>query len=82
MCHKTAGLVANTLERSGIATVTIGTMHKPLERVPRAIVTRYVNAPVGPPGDRQTQHDVIARALNLLRCAVEPTLEVAGERTQ
>jgi hypothetical protein len=45
MCHKTASLVANALEAGGIATVVIGTMHKPLEAVARAVVTHHINAP-------------------------------------
>lgn len=66
MCHKTAGLVANALEHAGFATVVVGTMHKPLEVVPRAVVTRYINAPVGPPENGAIHHEVIAEALNLL----------------
>jgi len=75
MCHKTASLVANALERAGIATVVIGTMHKPLQVVPRAVVTRYINAPVGPAGDARTHRQVIAEALDLLQYATEPRLQ-------
>lgn len=75
MCHKTAGLVANALEEAGIATVTIGTMHKPMEVVPRAIVTRYVHAPIGPPGAGPTHRRIVEQALNLLRHATEHRVE-------
>lgn len=75
MCHKTASLVANELECANVATVVIGTMHKPLERVPRAIVTRSVDAPVGPPGDAPFQRHVVERALRLLTTAMERTHE-------
>ena len=81
MCHKTAGLVANALEHAGVATVVVGTMHKPLEAVPRAVVTRYINAPVGPPGDTKTQHHVAATALNLLQSAKERRMESIGIRS-
>ena len=67
MCHKTAGLVANALEHAGVATVVVGTMHKPLEVVPRAVVTRYINAPIGPPKSAAIHHEVIAEALSLLQ---------------
>ena len=75
MCHKTAGLVANALESTGIATVVIGTMHKPLENVPRAIVTPYVGAPVGPAKDTTVQRDTIVRALHLLTSATGHTVQ-------
>jgi len=79
MCHKTAGLVANALERAGIATVVIGTMHKPLETVPRAVVTRYINAPIGAPKNAATHHEVVTMALNLLQQA-EHRVETIAER--
>jgi aspartate/glutamate racemase len=75
MCHKTAGLVANALEFAGIATVVIGTMHKPLEDVPRAVHTPFINAPIGPPGDKQIQRNVIEHALHLLTFATVHTVE-------
>lgn len=82
MCHKTAGLAARALEAAGIATVIIGTMHKPMESVPRAVVTPYVGAPVGPPGDEAMHREVVERALHLLRHAEEHTVESAGRREQ
>ena len=78
MCHKTAGLVANALEHAGVATVVVGTMHKPLEVVPRAVVTRYINAPVGPPKNAATYHEVIGEALNLLQRAEHRVATIGG----
>ena len=66
MCHKTAGLVANALESSGIATVVIGTLHEPLQKVPRSLVTPYRDAPCGPPGDNATHRAVLLQAMSLL----------------
>jgi hypothetical protein len=77
MCHKTAGLVARGFEEAGIATVIVGTMHKPMESVPRAVVTRYIDAPVGPPGDAAMHREIVARALHLLRYADSHTVEDA-----
>lgn len=78
MCHKTAGLVARGFEEAGIPTVIVGTMHKPMESVPRAVVTRYIDAPVGPPGDAAMHREIVARALHLLRYADSHTVEDAG----
>lgn len=82
MCHKTAGLAARALESAGIATVVIGTMHKPMESVPRAVVTPYVGAPVGPAGDTEMHREIVARALQLLRNAESHTVESAGRKAQ
>lgn len=81
MCHKTAGLVARGLEEAGIATVVIGTMHKPMEMVPRAVVTRYIDAPVGPPGDSAMHSDIVEHALHLLQHADSHTVtsNIAGK---
>jgi len=82
MCHKTAGLVAGGLENAGIATVIIGTMHKPMESVPRAVVTRYINAPVGLPADLAMHREVVGHALHLLQHADSHTVEDAGRRDE
>lgn len=82
MCHKTAGLVARGLEEAGIATAIIGTMHKPMESVPRALVTRYIDAPVGLPGDSAMHREVVEHALHLLQQADSHTVEDAGRRDQ
>ena len=82
MCHKTAGLVAGGLEAAGIATVIIGTMHKPMESVPRAVVTRYIDAPVGLPGDSRMHREVVEHALHLLQHADRHTVEDAGRRDE
>lgn len=75
MCHKTASLVANALESTGIATVIIGTLRKPLENAPRALITPFVNAPIGPPGEKRVQLSVVESALRLLTSASTPTIE-------
>lgn len=82
MCHKTAGLVARGLEEAGIATVIIGTMHKPMESVPRAVVTRYIDAPVGLPGDSAMHREVVEHALHLLQHADSHAVENAGRRDE
>ena len=74
MCHKTAGLVANALESSGIATVVIGTLHQPLQSVPRSLVTPYRDAPCGPPGDNAIHRAVLLHAMSLLY-RTRPTME-------
>lgn len=82
MCHKTAGLVARGLEEAGIATVIVGTMHKPMQSVPRAVVTRYIGAPVGLPKDSATHREIVAHALHLLQHADAHAVEEAGSRDQ
>ena len=72
MCHYTASLVARALESHGIPTVIVGTMRSSLVNVPRALVTPYTDAPMGPPGEREIQRAVVAGALELLREAQEP----------
>jgi len=67
MCHKTAGLVARALEEAGIPTAIIGTM-------------RYIDAPVGPPGNTAMHREIVAHALHLLRYADSHTVEDAGSR--
>lgn len=66
MCHKTAGLVANALEASGISTIVIGTLHHPLLAVPRSLVTPYRDMPCGPPHAHDTHRAVVSRAIELL----------------
>jgi len=66
MCHKTAGLIARALEEAGIPT--------------RAVVTRYIDAPVGPPGNAAMHREIVAHALHLLRYADSHTVEDAGSR--
>ncbi|TAM58900.1 hypothetical protein EPN52_09690 [bacterium] len=72
MCHYTASLVARALESAGIPTVIVGTMRSSLVNVPRALVTPYADAPMGPPGAPIVHRAVAASALELLRAAQEP----------
>jgi hypothetical protein len=53
-------------------------MHKPLEVVPRAVVTRYINAPVGPPKNAAIHHEVMAMVLNLLQQTEHRVATIAG----
>ena len=71
MCHKTAGLVANALESSGIATAVVGTLHEPLLAVPRALVTPYRDAPCGPPHDLSTHRAILSKVTDMLYRATQ-----------
>lgn len=71
----TTGLVVNELERAGIATVCVGTMRKPLEALPRVIVSRYPRARnFGEVGDAAEHRRIAEAALALLHSASEPAL--------
>ncbi|TAM90565.1 hypothetical protein EPN42_05760 [bacterium] len=65
-------MAARALESAGIPTVIIGTMRSSLVDVPRALVTPYADAPMGPAGAREVHRAVVASALDLLRQAEEP----------
>jgi len=61
MCHQTVRLVAEALERAGIATVVVGTIHGLLRDLPRVLVTKYHRGMnFGEPGD-VSEHLAIAR---------------------
>jgi glycine/betaine/sarcosine/D-proline reductase family selenoprotein B len=75
VCHQTLGLIARTLEASGIATVVMGAALDIVERcgVPRFLFT---DAPLGnaagPPHDVTAQDRTLGLALDLLEAATEP----------
>jgi D-proline reductase (dithiol) PrdB len=70
------GHIARLLEESGIATVVIGSsiFRGRLEamRLPRTLLTHHpMGRPLGAPGDRATQRNVLLAALELLNTATE-----------
>ncbi|NNM98867.1 MAG: hypothetical protein HKL91_03595 [Candidatus Eremiobacteraeota bacterium] len=56
-----------------ISTIVIGTMPKLLETLPRALVTPYGDAPIGPPGNEVLHLQVISQAIGILRGATQRT---------
>lgn len=61
-------LVASVLEQQGIVTVTLSVMPELTARLsaPRTLIVPFgLGSPVGPPGDADTQADVIRSALDL-----------------
>ena len=72
MCHQTVRLVAEALERDGIATVIAGTMRAALKGLPRVLVTRYDRGQnFGPAGDAAVHAAIVGEALALFD-ATEP----------
>ena len=72
MCHQTVSLVARHLEANGIPTVIIGSARDIVEHcgVPRFLFTDFpLGNPCGHPWRADMQREVVASALNLLRCA-------------
>ncbi len=69
MCHQTVGLIAEALERRGIATTSI-TMLPEITRkvgVPRALSVPYpLGYPLGRPDDPALQSEIVRAALLLL----------------
>jgi len=66
-------LVADSLERAGIATVVVGTMRGLLPGLPRVLITRYERGcNFGPAGD-QSEHLAVAREALELFDVSEPT---------
>ena len=71
MCHVSVGHVQRALESAGLPSVGVyvrSFSHIPaLMGVARALITNHpMGRPLGAPGDTKRQHDVVARALNLL----------------
>ncbi len=63
----TAGLVVDALELAGIPTVCVGVMRKPLEGLPRVVITPHARGSnFGPPGDRAEHRRIADEALRLL----------------
>ncbi|RMG95868.1 MAG: hypothetical protein D6708_02845 [Candidatus Dadabacteria bacterium] len=74
MCHVSVGHVARTLEDAGLPTVAIYV--KAFARVaremhlPRVLLTPHpLGRPLGAPGDRERQSQVLRAALDLLETA-------------
>lgn len=75
MCSQTVGLLARELESKGIATVNISLVRAQSEMVkpPRTLFVHWPFAhPLGEPGNRNQQRQVIYDALKLLHTATTP----------
>jgi len=69
------GLIARVLEETGIPTVCLNMRREVAENVrpPRTLFVKFpFGAPLGPPGDADTQRGVIMDALYVLVSATEP----------
>ena len=74
MCHQTVRLVAEGLEREGIATVVVATLRAALAGLPRVLITRFpMGQNFGPAGDGAEHAGVVRDALAMLD-VTEPTL--------
>ena len=75
VCNQTMGLVARTLERAGISTVTLSTAREITEqvKVPRSI---FVNHPfgrtLGKAGDKEGQHAIMMEMVHALKSLQRP----------
>ena len=75
VCNQTMGLVARTLERAGISTVTLSTAREITEqvKVPRSI---FVNHPfgrtLGKAGDKEGQHAIMMEMVQALKSLQRP----------
>ena len=74
MCHVSVGHIAREAESKGIPTVAVlvGSFRHVAEEMgyPRTVVTHFpFGRPLGPPGDRATQTEVLNAALELLESA-------------
>ena len=75
MCNQTAGLIARTLEESGISTVTISLLREITEKVspPRALEVPFgFGFPLGRANDVGLQHKILKAALEMLEEVKEP----------
>jgi hypothetical protein len=78
MCNQTVCLVQASIEREGIATVSISLLREVVSviRPPRALFVPFpMGYPLGAPNDAGLQHRVIAAALRLLERNDVPILE-------
>ncbi|MBZ0184614.1 MAG: hypothetical protein K8F91_00080 [Candidatus Obscuribacterales bacterium] len=69
MCNQTAGLIARSLEESGISTVMISLLRQVTEKIkpPRVLEVPYgFGFPLGRPEDRPLQTKIIEACLNLV----------------
>jgi D-proline reductase (dithiol) PrdB len=80
MCHQSVGLVQSTIEKSGIATVSLTLLTEITERVrpPRALaVDRPLGYPLGEPDHPELQRRIMLAAFELLSRPVSDPLIVA-----
>ncbi|MCL4782060.1 MAG: hypothetical protein KJZ70_03410 [Bryobacterales bacterium] len=70
MCHQSVGLIQSVIEAAGIPTVSISLLREVTENVkpPRVLfVDRPLGFPLGYPGRKQVQREILRQALALLR---------------
>lgn len=75
MCHQSVGLIQSTIEAAGIPTVSISLLREVTEKVkpPRVLfVDRPLGFPLGYPGDKKVQREILREALALLSEASLP----------
>ena len=68
MCHQSVALVQRALDRQGLATVSLSILEQVTEQVipSRVLLLPYpLGYPLGIPGDRQLQRDIVETALSL-----------------
>ncbi len=73
------GLIARTLEQTGISTVCIVMRREVAQNVkpPRTLFVHFpLGAPLGPANDAETHRSVIRQALDVLATAQEPGIIV------
>jgi hypothetical protein len=74
VCHQTVRLVAEALERKGIATIVVATMRAALAGLPRVLITRFpMGQNFGPAGD-SAEHAAVVRDTLAMLDVTEPTL--------
>lgn len=74
MCHQSVGLIQSIIEAAGIPTVSISLLREVTLKVkpPRVLfVDRPLGFPLGYPGRKQVQREILSQALALLH---EPSL--------
>ncbi len=79
MCHQSVGLIQSVIEAAGIPTVSISLLPEVTARVkpPRVLfVDRPLGFPLGYPGNKNVQREILRQALALLSVSQLP---VSGE---
>lgn len=77
------GLISRSLEEAGLSTVCLVMRREVAENVvpPRALFVPFpLGAPMGPPGDVETQRGVLLELLEVLTTATEPGTIVDSPR--
>ena len=75
MCHQSIGLIARTIEASGVTTTSITSAWSITQSAnpPRAVFTDFpLGNTSGPPNEPDVQLDIVAQALALAYNATEP----------